>query len=93
MLENTRFYLNNNVIFCQAIADLSSNILTSFFSSLQVGYKSTTECLTGWNNLWNKLLKEPDVPNIAEVIDTCMKVLLLLVFCELMRQAEGGQNG
>lgn len=91
-MENFNYYPNSSVNSCQAGMALSFPFL-SLFSSLQVSYKSTTGHLTGWHNLWNKLLKEPEIPDIAEVIDTCIKVLLLLVSHELIQQAKGEQNG
>lgn len=88
MKNNADLHGNSIARICQTTA-----IYPIFFSSLQVSSDSAIGHLTGWRNLWNKLLKEPGPPNIAEVIDTCMKVLLLLVFHELIPEVEGGQDG
>jgi len=91
-MKNFNFNCNNSQKICQAAMALSFPFLY-LSSSLRVSHNSKTRHLTGWKNLWNKLLKEPEVSDIAGTIDTCIKILLLLVADELIQQAEGGWNG
>jgi hypothetical protein len=95
----TRLYPNSANEFCQGATIALDNPLApllSLFSSLQVSHSSTNQCLSGWKHLWNRLLKEPEPPDITQVLDNCMRLVMLVLFykiIEFQQHVQGGQNG